>query len=133
MKTITATKPILKIDDTGLMRSTATCDAGALYVYWEIDRLALEEDAECEICGKMVDCGWHCLDGGAIYCDDCIINIENAGEYIRELERWKAAYERTNRLLTKELASIKRSRDYYRKSNDRLLYAQTVDHMQDAG
>ena len=85
MKTTVGTKPILKIDK-GLGVDTAVCDSGCKYIYWDIDRGALEEPAICEICETEVISGWHCMDGGGVYCDDCVIDIQDAGDYIQELE-----------------------------------------------
>lgn len=98
MKPTVETKPVLTIDN-GLCRPTAVCDSGAHYIYWEIDWLAEQYPAECEICEHQVESGWHCLDGGGVWCDDCVIDIEDVGDYIMTLERRVKALELSEAIL----------------------------------
>jgi|ETNvirnome_2_300_1030623.scaffolds.fasta_scaffold01603_9 hypothetical protein len=37
-----------------------------------LDRLQRLRLALCDHCGETVSAGWHCLDGGEFYCDDCL-------------------------------------------------------------
>jgi hypothetical protein len=79
--TTKTTKPILTIKD-----NSAKDEHDNVYCWWDIDRLAMQEEAGCAICEAEVDAGWHCLDGGEVYCDNCIIDIENVSEMVADLE-----------------------------------------------
>ena len=70
-------KPILKIDyGSGVARLSAVDEYGNSFVSYDRDALAGECNF-CELCGIIVEHGWVCLDGGEIYCDNCIIEEDN--------------------------------------------------------
>ncbi len=71
--------PVVQIT-TGVMRKEAVdLETGAKFLEYDIDYLAGETPEECCIpgCEVLVTHGWHCLDGGEMYCEDHVYIADN--------------------------------------------------------
>ena len=64
------TEKIQLHDVTGFARFSGTDESGNQWIQFEVDYMAQQEDGECCICGKILDHGWLCLDGGEEVCAD---------------------------------------------------------------
>jgi len=70
-------KPALTIDyESGTAKLSAADEEGNAYISYERDALAGEVNF-CTLCGVLIERGWVCLDGGEIYCDDCVKEQED--------------------------------------------------------
>ena len=68
-------KPALTIDyDSGVEVYSAIDQYGIEYRTYDRDALA-EEYNFCELCGILVESGYVCLDGGEVFCSDCVVEL----------------------------------------------------------
>lgn len=56
-------------DIQGIARHLGTDEEGCTWIQFEVDYFAEQEAGDCSICGKMLEEGWMCLDGGEEVCD----------------------------------------------------------------
>ncbi len=63
---------IILHDMEGFTRLSGTDQHGCVWIQFEVDYLAEQEDGECSICGAELSEGWMCLDGGDEVCDEHI-------------------------------------------------------------
>jgi hypothetical protein len=56
----------------GISRLQAEDKHGNAYIEFEVDYFAEQQDGECAMCGKTINHGWLCLDGGEEYCTSCV-------------------------------------------------------------
>jgi hypothetical protein len=61
---------------TGFARRSGTDEHGCQWLEFDCDYGALEEAGECVICGKRIETGWVCLDGGDEACDSHVVISE---------------------------------------------------------
>jgi hypothetical protein len=66
-------KTIVLHDVTGIARRTGTDQHGLTWQEFDVDYGALEEAGECVICGRRIESGWVCLDGGDEVCDSHLV------------------------------------------------------------
>ena len=52
----------------GIARLSGTDEHGNTWLQFEVDYLAEQEAGECCICGKVLEEGWLCMDGGEEVC-----------------------------------------------------------------
>jgi hypothetical protein len=64
MKETTMTEVIILQNIEGVSRKSGIDQHGCQWVEFTVDYLAEQEDGECSICGKTINSGWLCLDGG---------------------------------------------------------------------
>jgi hypothetical protein len=53
----------------GVARKSGTDQYGNQWIEFEVDYFAEQMPGECCICGKEIESGWICLDGGDECCD----------------------------------------------------------------
>lgn len=71
--------PMLQITG-GFARKTAIdLETGAQFIEYNIDYQAGETPDECAVpeCEVLVCHGWHCLDGGEMYCEDHVSIVDD--------------------------------------------------------
>jgi len=68
-------KPRLTIDyDSGMAVYSAVDEYDNEYRTYDRDALA-EEYNFCELCGILVESGYVCLDGGKVFCSNCVVEL----------------------------------------------------------
>jgi hypothetical protein len=73
MKETTMTEVIILQNIEGVSRKSGIDQHGCQWVEFTVDYLAEQEDGECSICGKTINSGWLCLDGGDECCDEHVV------------------------------------------------------------
>jgi hypothetical protein len=63
-------KQIQLHDVDGTARLSGEDKDGCMWTQFEVDYFAEQEAGECSICGKEIESGWMCLDGGDEVCDE---------------------------------------------------------------
>ena len=56
------------VNAEGISRLSGDDENGNKWVEFEVDYFAEQEAGECSICGKELESGWMCLDGGDEVC-----------------------------------------------------------------
>ena len=56
----------------GISRLSGQDEQGNVFVEFEVDYLAEQQDGECTECDEIINMGWQCLDGGEEYCSSHI-------------------------------------------------------------
>lgn len=62
-------RKVIKLHDVeGFARKSGIDQDGLTWIEFEVDYFADQEPGECSICGKEIEDGWLCLDGGDEVC-----------------------------------------------------------------
>lgn len=71
--------PMLQITGGYARKTAIDVESGAEFIWWDIDYFAGETPDECAVsdCETLVTNGWHCLDGGELYCEEHVTIIDD--------------------------------------------------------
>ena len=66
----------IKLDKDRFARQGGVDENDNHFIDFEVDYFADQDTGECSICGKELESGFICLDGGEEFCSDHIIFVD---------------------------------------------------------
>lgn len=70
-------------DVEGIARLSGTDEYGNIWLQFEVDHLAEQEEGECCICEAVLEEGWLCLDGGEEVCYEHVTFTDQHSQVVR--------------------------------------------------